>query len=97
MRIDPIKRTAIKFLAPVCRDCSIPMVTVTSIFRHATPDEEKIVAYECQKCGCTLGPARDRRGRQYFVSPLSGFTHPGVTPRHQHHPLIGRADPGFWK
>ncbi len=76
MRIDPIKHTAIKFPAPVCRDCSIPMITVTSIFRHATPDEEKIVSYECQKCGCTLGPARDRRGRQYFVSPLSGFTHP---------------------
>ena len=42
MRIDPIKHTAIKFPAPVCRDCSIPMITVTSIFRHTTPDEEKL-------------------------------------------------------
>ena len=66
--MDPIKYTAIKFPAPVCDECSIPMVTVTSIFRHATPDVVKIVSYQCQKCGSALGWPRHRRGRQVILA-----------------------------
>ena len=97
MRIDPIKHTAIKFPAPVCRDCSIPMITVTSIFRHATPDEEKIVSYECQKWRMHARSSPRPPRTPIFRLTIVGLHAPGVTPRHQHHPLIRRADQGFWK
>jgi predicted RNA-binding protein with PUA domain len=63
MSADPIKYTAIKFPAPVCDDCNVPMITVTSVFRHAIPHVVKIVSYQCEKCGCTLGAPRRRGGR----------------------------------
>jgi hypothetical protein len=49
---------ALKFPAPVCDECGIPMITVTTIFDPGTPQSAKIVSYKCQKCGCTLGEPR---------------------------------------
>ena len=69
-----ISYVAIKFPAPVCDDCRIPMVTVTTIFHQRTPHPVKLVSYECQKCRSTLGAPRLHRHR--IVLPVSGSTHP---------------------
>jgi hypothetical protein len=63
---DPLTYTAMKFPAPVCDDCAIPMVTATTIFHHKTTKTPKVTFYQCQKCGCTLGAPL---GRQYRIIP----------------------------
>jgi hypothetical protein len=74
MSIDPLSYIALKFPAPVCHNCAVPMLTVTTIFRHATPDVMKVVSYQCQKCGCALGEPRPRGGRNHVDrSPLAGW------------------------
>ena len=74
MSIDPLTYFVLKFPAPVCHDCSLPMVTVTTIFHHATPDVMKVDSYQCQKCGCTLGAPGPRGGRNHVHRlPLAGW------------------------
>jgi hypothetical protein len=65
-RVDSFTYTAMKFPAPVCDDCAIPMVTATAIFRHGTAKTPKVTFYQCQKCGCTLGAPL---GRHYRIIP----------------------------
>ena len=36
--------SVLKFPAPVCHDCGVPMVTITTIFHHATPNVVKITS-----------------------------------------------------
>jgi hypothetical protein len=69
-----VRCVEIKFPAPICNDCKIPMATVTTIFDPLTPHPVKTVCYECQKCGDTLGSPRLRRHR--VVLPLSRSTSP---------------------
>ena len=76
MSIDPLSYSVLKFPPPVCHDCGVPMVTVTTIFHHATPNVVKIVSYQCQKCGITLGDPRPRGNRKHVVLQFSDFTHP---------------------
>jgi hypothetical protein len=45
------------------------MVTVTTIFHHATPDLMKVDSYQCQKCGCTS--VRQARAADAIMSPLT--------------------------
>ena len=56
--------------------CGVPMVTITTIFHHATPSEVKVVSYQCQKCGTTLGEARQRGSRKHVVLQFSDFKDP---------------------
>ena len=76
MSAESISYAAIKFPAPVCHDCGVPMVTITTIFHHATPSEVKVVSYQCQKCGTTLGEARQRGSRKHVVLQFSDFKDP---------------------
>ena len=64
---------SLKFPAPVCNACGVPMVTVTMVFDHATPEAKKVISYHCQKCGSALGGPRRRADRGYLVLP---FSHP---------------------
>ena len=73
MSVDPLTYIALKFPAPVCNACGIPMVTVTMVFDHATPEAKKVISYHCQKCGSTLGEPLRRAGREPVVLP---FSHP---------------------
>jgi hypothetical protein len=75
MSINPLSYVALKFPAPVCHDCGLPMVTVTTIFHHATPDVMKVVSYRCQNCGCRLGAPRLRGGGNHHHSPLQVGTY----------------------
>jgi hypothetical protein len=52
---NPLTYTAMKFPAPVCDDCAIPMVTLTAVSQHKTGQPPKVTYYQCQNCGCTLG------------------------------------------
>jgi len=49
MPSDPITYIALKFPAPVCDDCCLPMVTVTAIRRHALPDVVKVIFFSVPK------------------------------------------------
>jgi hypothetical protein len=74
MSLDPLSYIALKFPAPVCYDCGVPMVTVTTVFHHGTPDVMKVVCYQCQKRGGTLGAPRLRGARNSVPrSPLTGW------------------------
>ena len=44
MSVDPLTYIALKFPAPVCNACGIPMVTVTMVFDHATPEAKKVTS-----------------------------------------------------
>ena len=74
MSAESISYAAIEFPAPVCDECRIPMVTITTIFHHLTAHPVKAVSYECQKCRRTLGAPRPRRHR--IVLPFPGSTYP---------------------
>jgi hypothetical protein len=74
MSAESISYAAIKFPAPVCDECRIPMVTITTIFHHLTAHPVKAVSYECQKCRRTLGAPRPRRHR--IVLPFPGSRYP---------------------
>ena len=63
---DPFTFVAMKFPAPVCDDCAIPMVTATTIFHQKATTTPKVTFYQCQRCGCTLGAPL---GRQYRIIP----------------------------
>jgi hypothetical protein len=76
MSIESPRYSVLKFPAPVCHDCGVPMVTITTIFHHATPSEVKVVSYQCQKCGTTLGEARQRGSRKHVVLQFSDFKDP---------------------
>jgi hypothetical protein len=59
----------------LCCDCGVPMVTVTTVFHHGTADAKKVVSYQCQKCGGTLGASRLPDGRNRVSrSPLAGWS-----------------------
>ena len=70
MTIDLLTYIALKFPAPVCDACGVPMVTVTMVFHDATPEAKKVISYRCQKCGCTLGEPRRRASREPVVLPF---------------------------
>ena len=74
MANESISYVAFKFPAPICDECGIPMVTVTTVFHHLTPHPVKTVFYECKKCRRTLGAPRHNRHR--VVLPLPGSSHP---------------------
>ena len=76
MSIESPRYSVLKFPAPVCHDCGVPMVTITTIFHHATPSEVKVVSYQCQKCGTTLGEARQRGSRKHVALQFSDFKDP---------------------
>jgi hypothetical protein len=71
MSSESISYVAIKFPAPVCDECRIPMVTVTTIFHHLSPRPIKAISYECQKCRRALGAPRQRRHRIVLPFPSS--------------------------
>ena len=74
MSLDPLSYFALRFPAPVCCDCGVPMVTVTTVFDHGTADAKKVVSYQCQKCGGTLGASRLPDGRNRVSRPpLAGW------------------------
>jgi hypothetical protein len=60
---DPLIYTAMKFPAPVCDDCAIPMLTMTCILQHKAAKAPKVTYYQCQSCGCTLGAPLGSRQR----------------------------------
>ena len=76
MSIHPLSYSSLTFPAPVCHDCAVPMLTVTTIFHHGTPYVARIVSYQCEKCGLTLGKPRPRDSRKHAVLQFSDFTHP---------------------
>src|SRR5215813_7252404 len=66
MSREPLSYFAVKFPAPVCDDCALPMITVTTVFHQAKSQAVKVVSYQCQKCKGTLGWPRQRRGPKHF-------------------------------
>jgi hypothetical protein len=68
----PLTCIDFKFPAPICDDCRIAMVTVTTIFHPRMPDETKFVGFKCHRCGAQFGAAaRGHRGQQ-IAAPFSG-------------------------
>jgi RNase P subunit RPR2 len=55
MPAEPITYLAIKYPAPICDRCALPMLTVTTVHHRAKSEPLKVVHYQCQKCRCTLG------------------------------------------
>jgi hypothetical protein len=51
----PVTYIALKYPAPLCDHCGIPMLTVTTILNHRTPQATKAISYQCQTCKLTLG------------------------------------------
>ena len=76
MSIHPLSYSSLTFPAPVCHDCAVPMLTVTTIFHHGTPNVVRIISYQCEKCGLTLGTPRPRDRRKHVVLQFSDFMHP---------------------
>ena len=71
MSIHPLSYSSLTFPAPVCHDCAVPMLTVTTMFHHGTPYVARIVSYHL-----TLGKPRPRDSRKHAVLQFSDFTHP---------------------
>ena len=67
---------AVKFPAPVRAGCRVPMLTVTTILQ---PNAVKVISYQCQKCGWTLGASHQRGERSHVVLPFSGRIHADET------------------
>jgi len=71
----PLSYFAVKFPAPVCDDCALPMITVTTVFRQPKSQPVKVVSYQCQKCKGTLGWLRQRRRPKHFRPPFPDSKH----------------------
>jgi hypothetical protein len=55
MPAEPITHLAVKYPAPICDRCALPMLTATTVRRRAKSEPLKVTYYWCQKCRCTLG------------------------------------------
>jgi RNase P subunit RPR2 len=47
---EPISYMALKYPAPICDRCALPMLTVTTVHRRINSEPLQIVSYHCQKC-----------------------------------------------
>src|SRR5262249_993124 len=76
MSREPLSYFAVKFPAPVCDDCALPMITLTTVLHQAKSQTVKVVSNQCQKCKGTLGWPRQRRGPKRFRPPFPDSKHP---------------------
>ena len=51
MSVDPLTYIALKFPAPVCNACGVPMVTVTMVFNHPHPRQRKSYLITAENAG----------------------------------------------
>jgi RNase P subunit RPR2 len=72
MLAQPISYVAFKFPAPVCDECRLPMLSVTTIYHRSKSQPAKVVSYWCQKCRSTLGWPRQRAKIEHFAPPFPG-------------------------